>query len=70
MTTAMQVMLKLQGLPDDQQRQVLEFIEKLPLPSPQPRVKLHGLLKGHDITDEEIAEARREMWDNSPGEDF
>jgi hypothetical protein len=70
MTTAMQVMLKLHGLPEDQQRKVLEFMEKFPLPLPQPRVELHGLLKGYDITDAEIAEARREMWGNSPGEDF
>jgi hypothetical protein len=70
MTIAMQVMLKLQALPEEQQRRVLEFIEKLPPAPPQPRVELRGLLKGYDITDEEIAEARREMWGNSPGEDF
>jgi hypothetical protein len=70
MTTTMQIMLKLPGLSEEQQRQVLAYIDKLlPAPSP-PRVELYGLLKGYDITDEEIAEARREMWGNSPGEDF
>lgn len=70
MTTAMQIVLKVQTLPEDQLQQVLEFIDKLPpTPSP-PRVELYGLLKGYDITDEEIAEARREMWGNSPGDDF
>jgi hypothetical protein len=70
MTVATQVMLKVQTLPEDQQRQVLEFIEQLPPRSPQPRPPLYGLFKGFDTTEEEIAEARREMWGNCPREDF
>ncbi|MGH7173488.1 MAG: hypothetical protein ACRELF_17050 [Gemmataceae bacterium] len=70
MTTAMQIMLKLQELPEEQQRLVLEFLDKLlPVPKP-PRVDLYGLWKGYNTTEEEIAEARREMWGNSPGDDY
>ena len=31
---------------------------------PTPRKSLRGLWRGLDITEEEIAEARREMWGN------
>ena len=34
-----------------------------------PRKSLRGLWRGLDITEEEIAEARREMWGNFPRED-
>lgn len=69
MTIATQVVLKLQTLPEEQQRQVLEFIEQLPPAPQQPRIGLYGLFQGFDTTEEEIAEARREMWGNSPPED-
>jgi len=35
-----------------------------------PRKSLRGLWRGLDITEEEIAEARREMWGNFPREDI
>lgn len=35
-----------------------------------PRKSLRGLWRGLDITEEEIAEARREMWGNFPQEDI
>jgi hypothetical protein len=35
-----------------------------------PRKSLRGLWQGLDITEEEIAEARREMWGNFPREDI
>ena len=37
---------------------------------PTPRKSLRGLWQGLDITDEDIAEARREMWGNFPREDI
>ena len=37
---------------------------------PAPRESLYGLWKGLNITDEDIAEARREMWGNFPREDI
>ena len=51
-------------------RKVLEFIEQLPAGPPQPRTALYGLFRGFDTTEEEIAEARREMWSNFPREDI
>jgi hypothetical protein len=37
---------------------------------PTPRKSLRGLWRGLDITEEEIAEARREMWSNFPRGDI
>jgi hypothetical protein len=37
---------------------------------PAPRKPLRGLWQGLDITEEDIAEARREMWGNFPREDI
>ncbi len=34
-----------------------------------PRKSLRGLWKGVDVTDEDIAEVRREMWANFPRSD-
>jgi hypothetical protein len=71
MTTTMELMLKVQSLSEEQQRQVLDFINRLPAAQAQPpRLDLYGLFKGFNTTEEEIAEARREMWGNFPREDF
>lgn len=61
---------KLRALPPDSQRAVLAFIDSLaqqtttrrPLKSPE------GLLADldFDVTEEDIAQARREMWGNFP----
>ena len=53
-------------LPSSQQEKVLEFVEQLRQQS-QPTVPLKGLeglwaQYSFDLTDEDIAEARREMW--------
>lgn len=69
MTTATKVLLKLQTLSEDQQQRVLEFIEQLPPTPPRSRPGLYGLFKDFDTSEEEIAEARREMWGNFPRED-
>ena len=37
---------------------------------PIPRKSLRGLWRGLGITDQDIAEARREMWDSFPREDL
>lgn len=70
MSTTTRIVLKVQTLTEDQQRQVLKFIEQLPSASHESRVELFGLFKGHDTTEQEIAEARREMWGNFPRETF
>ncbi|MDQ2808797.1 MAG: hypothetical protein M3Z04_18120 [Chloroflexota bacterium] len=38
--------------------------------APAPRRSLRGLWAGVKITEEDIAEARREMWGNFPREDI
>lgn len=36
----------------------------------KPRRSLYGIWKGVDVSDEDIAEVRREMWKNFPHEDI
>jgi hypothetical protein len=67
---ASKVLLKLQMLPEEKQRQVLEFIAQLPTERPGPRISLFGLFKGIDTTEEDIAAARREMWGHFPREEL
>ena len=61
---------KLRSLPVNKQQEVLDFAEFLRLrtPSPLPLHSSRGLCEdlGVDITEEDIAEARREMWGNFP----
>ncbi len=44
--------------------------QELKVARPTPRKSLRGLWQGLDITEEEIAEARCEMWGNFPREDI
>lgn len=68
------VLEKLRALPLEKQREVLDFIEYLQQKSiaKRPRRSLKGLWAdlGVHITEEDIAEARREMWGNFPREDI
>ena len=68
------VLEKLRVLPPEQQREVLDFAEFLHQRSiaKRPRRSLKGLWAdlGVQITAEDIAEARREMWGNFPREDI
>ncbi len=63
---------KLRALPVEKQLEVLDFVEFLRQKTSvkQPRRSVRGLWKdlGFDITEEDIAEARREMWGNFPRE--
>jgi len=70
MTIEEKVLEKLRGLPPDKQVEVLEFLESL---QPDGTVKaplrsFEGIWEdlNIDITEEDIAEARREMWGNFP----
>jgi hypothetical protein len=65
-----QVLSKLVTLSEHQQRQVLEFIETMQPPPRPPLIDLYGMFAGYDTTEEEIAEARREMWGTFPHEDI
>lgn len=65
---------KLVKLPLEKQREVLDFVESLQKEtSPQqPRRSLKGLWAdlGVQISPEDLAEARREMWGGFPREDI
>ena len=70
MTIEEQVLQKLRDLPPEKQKEVLEFVDSLKEENgpKKPRRSLLGLwadLNIH-ITEEDIAEARREMWGNFP----
>lgn len=70
MTIEEQVLEKLRELPPEKQKEVLEFVASLKSEnsSQKPLRSLRGLwadLNIH-ITEEDIAEARREMWGNFP----
>lgn len=70
MTIQEQLMEKLRQLPSEKQKQVLEFVDSLQKESGAPKKlrSLEGLLEDFniEITDEDIAQARREMWGNFP----
>jgi hypothetical protein len=52
------------------ERIVPDIERELKTARPTPRKSLRGLWRGLDITEEEIAEARREMWSNFPRGDI
>ena len=67
------VIEKLRVLPEDKQEEVLdfvEFLERKTLPKTNPRSVMGALshLNVH-VAEEDIAEARREMWGNFPREE-
>lgn len=51
------------------ERVVPQIERELTVKAAGPRKSLRGLWKGLDITDEDIAEARREMWAGFPRKD-
>jgi hypothetical protein len=66
------VVAKLRKLPEEKQREVLDFASFLGTKEKRPRKSLYGLWKGLgvSISEEDIAEARKEMWGNFPREQF
>jgi hypothetical protein len=70
MTIEQQVVEKLRALPPEKQKEVLDFVEFLKEKNgaKKPLRSLRGLWAGLSIriTEEDIAEARREMWANFP----
>jgi len=70
MTIEEMVLEKLRGLPLEKKKEVLEFLDSLQADggAKKPLRSLEGLLEDlHvEITEEDIAEARREMWGNFP----
>lgn len=70
MTLEQQVLEKLRDLPPEEQREVLDFVDFLKERNgtKKPVRSLLGLWGDLDfhITEDDIAEARREMWGNFP----
>ncbi len=70
MTIEQQVLEKLRDLPPEKQKEVLDFVDflKEKNSTKKERRSLLGLWADLDfhVTEEDIAEARREMWGNFP----
>lgn len=66
------MLAKLRGLPPEKQTKVLEFVESLKREAGSEKSlrSLEGFLEdlNIDITGDDIAQARREMWGNFPRE--
>lgn len=66
------ILEKIRALPPEKQHEVLDFVDFLYKKSSgrQPRRSLKGLWAdlNIDISEEEIAQARREMWSSFPRE--
>ena len=73
MSIEQSVLAKLLKLPVEKQKEVLDFVESLEKKAGQRRTRrsLKGLWAdlGVNISPEDIAEARREMWGGFPRED-
>ncbi len=74
MTVVESIVERVENLPLERQREVLNFAEYLQHKEKsngsKPRKSLEGMWKGVDISAEDIDEARREMWGNFPRDDF
>jgi hypothetical protein len=75
MTIEEEILEKVRTLPPEKQNEVLDFTEFLQARSvaaKEPRKSLRGLWAKNNIniSEEDIAELRREMWKNFPREDI
>ncbi len=74
MTVVESIVERVENLPLERQREVLNLAEYLQHKEKsngvKPRKSLYGLWKGVDITSEDIDEIRQEMWGNFPRDDF
>ena len=74
MTVQQEILERLSPLPPAEQQEVLRFARTLSArkgnPQGQPRTSLMGLLAGRgiDVTADDIAQVRREMWGDFPRE--
>jgi hypothetical protein len=68
------VIERLRSLPPDQKKEVLDFVEFLQEKegARQPLQSLYGLWVdlGVEISEKDLADARREMWSTFPRESF
>ena len=69
--TKEQIIYTLDELPPESLREVQQFLDFLRFKSRkranEPAVAIGGLLEGYRFTDEDIAQARREMWGRVDG---
>lgn len=74
MSTQSSVIEKILSLTPEQQREVMDFVESLKKSPTQSsaRRSLMGMFSHLkvNVSEEDIAEARREMWGNFPRKDF
>jgi len=74
MTVQQEILERLSTLPPAEQQEVLRLARTLSArtaaPQAQPSTSFMGLLAGRgiDVTSEDIAQARREMWGDFPRE--
>lgn len=63
---------KLRELPADKQQEVLDFASFLGTKAKRPRKSSYGLWKGLgiSISEEDIVQARKEMWGNVTSEQY
>ena len=68
MTVEQRVMEKLRELPLQKQEEVLAYISRLQEETRRPRRSLAGLWAdlGVNVSEEDISQARQEMWGNFP----
>jgi hypothetical protein len=70
MTTQESILAVLSELPSEKIEEVLEFAKSLKSPTPgrPPKSTLRGLWRDLDVhlTEDEISDARREMWERFP----
>ncbi len=74
MSTQSSIIEKILSLTAEQQREVMEFVESLKK-SPNPRPARRSLMGAFShlnvhISEEDLAEARHDIWRNFPREDF
>jgi len=74
MTIDQTVLEKLRHLPPDRQQEVLDFVESLEQKTVRKpiRKRLKGLCAdlGVTLTEEDVAQARREVWGSFPREEL
>jgi len=67
------ILEKVRALPPEKQEQVLKFADSLSVPGWKKPLRDPGGLwadVGIDVSEEDIADLRREMWKNFPREDI
>jgi hypothetical protein len=72
MTVEDEILDKVRALPPDKKTEVLEYVSRLEPSERVPFRSPEGILAdlNFTLTEEDLAEARREMWANFPPDDI